>query len=408
MKSWLDLFIESTAESEAPERYFWWSGVAAISASVKKNVFMRRGTSYKLYPNVYVAIVSAQSGLRKGIPISKAKRYVEDLDRIRVISGCNSIQGIIKELSCQKTFKSGAVLSEAHGFLVSEEFENFLVDDPRALGILTGLQNTHENERGWTKTLRNSEPEFLKAPCLSLLVASNEALFESVVRNKDIEGGFIARTFIVHESRLRKRNSLIYTEEKMTELIERDEEYKKELSCRLSEIANVTGEFKWLPRAAKMYDSWYYSLDELNIEDRTGTFDRIGDQVIKLAMIVALSRHHMELVIEERDLAIAIKESEECLPGVKRISMEKDVTDLNPIISKILQALIKSPNHEITRKKLMNSTHIESLSLDRAIETLYQREAIEMPKRNAKKEIFYRMKDDVFDNYVKFKRAEAN
>ncbi len=407
MKSWLDLFIESTEESEAPERYFWWAGCAAISAVIKKNVFLRRGTSYHLYPNIYVALVSARSGLRKGIPIMKAKSYVEALDRIRVISGCNSIQGVIKELSGQKTFKSGVVLSEADGFLVSDEFENFLIDDPRALGLLTGLQNTHEHRNGWTKMLRNSEPEFLKAPCLSLLVASNEALFEGVVKNKDIEGGFIARTFIVYESRKRKINSLIYEDKILKGMITKEEEYKSELISRLNEISNCIGEFQWSQKAAAYYISWYTEINAHEIDDRTGTMERIGDQVIKLAMIIALSRHHMELIIDEEDLIIAIRETELCFAGVKRISMEKNVTDINPIIQKILQELIRAPDQTITRQKLMLRTHIESLALDRALETLTQRDAIELPKRNAKKEIFYRMKKEAFDTYVKFKSSEG-
>src|SRR5271165_7052097 len=109
---WLDILLESTKEAEAPERYFWWSGLCAISAVVKKKVFLQRGAFYKLYPNIYVALVSSRSGLRKGIPIMIVKSLVTELDSVRVISGCNSIQGLIKELSMQQTFKTGAVVNE--------------------------------------------------------------------------------------------------------------------------------------------------------------------------------------------------------------------------------------------------------------------------------------------------------
>src|SRR5882672_6583904 len=107
LKPWLDILLESTKESESPERYFWWAGLCAIASVVGKRIFIQRGAFYKLYPNIYVALVSARSGLRKGIPIMIIKNLVEELDKIRVISGCNSIQGLIKELSMQKTFKSG-------------------------------------------------------------------------------------------------------------------------------------------------------------------------------------------------------------------------------------------------------------------------------------------------------------
>ena len=114
-KTFLDILLESTKEAEAPERYFWWAGLCAISGVLRKKVFLQRGPFYKLYPNIYVALVSARSGLRKGIPIAIAKNLITELDSVRVISGCNSIQGLIKELSMQQTFKSGAVINEALG-----------------------------------------------------------------------------------------------------------------------------------------------------------------------------------------------------------------------------------------------------------------------------------------------------
>ena len=105
---------------------------------------------------------------------------------------------------------------------------------------------------------------------------------------------------------------------------------------------------------------------------------------------------------------IAIKEAEYCFEtGVKRITMEENITDMNPIISKILKALLKAPGQEKTRMSLLQSTHIESLTFDRAIETLIERGAIEVPKRNSKKEIFYKMKTEIADRYTKFKRAEG-
>ena len=109
MTDWLDTLLESSKESESPERYFWWAGLTAISATLGKRVYLQRGPFYRLYPNIYVALVSARSGLRKGIPIMTAKKLVNDLNSIRVISGCNSIQAFTKVLSMQQTFSSGAV-----------------------------------------------------------------------------------------------------------------------------------------------------------------------------------------------------------------------------------------------------------------------------------------------------------
>lgn len=405
MKSWLDILQESTQESEAPERYFWWAGLAAISAVVGKKIFIDR-VFYKLYPNIFVALVSAKSGLRKGIPISICKSLVESLDSIRVISGCNSIQGLIMELSQQKTFKSGAVVNEAQGMLVSDEFESFLVDDPKALTYLTALHNTHEHENGWDKRLKSSPLEQLKSPCLTLLIASNEALFESMIKKKDMEGGFIARTFIIHESKRRAVNSLMYTKEESTILKDRNNKFKAILSERLKKIHTLEGEVEITTDARLYYDSWYKDLSKSEVEDNTGSLERLGDQVLKCAMLVGVSSHD-ELQITKEDLIIAIEESERCILGVKEISMEKQEGEINPIIESILKVFLKSPDQEVTRQKLLQDTHIESLLIDRAMQTLIERGAISDPYRNIKKQIAYKMNREVFERYTQFKVMEA-
>ena len=144
--SWIDLLLEQTEESEAPERYFYWSGLAAISAIARKNVWLDRHY-YTLYPNIYVALISTRSGARKGIPISICKRILEEVNLTRIISGCNSIQGLIQELGQQKTLENGTVIGDAHGILLSDEFDSFLTDDPKSITYLTTLYNTHEHEK---------------------------------------------------------------------------------------------------------------------------------------------------------------------------------------------------------------------------------------------------------------------
>lgn len=399
--NWLDKLVEGTKYNESPARYFWWAGVAAIAAVARKQISINRHY-YRLYPNVYVALVSARSGLRKGVPISIVKGMVEDLDCVRVMSGCNSIQGLTKELGMQKTFDSGLVLDTAQGLLVSDEFESFLTDDPRALTILTALHNTHEHEGKWTKTLKNSALEVLKSPCLSLLVASNEVLFHSMVKDKDMEGGFIARTFIVYESYRRMVNSLVFAPPEKLD--------KTALTEELREIAKVKGEFLWDPDAGHMYDKWYQELCTQTHDDRTGTIERLGDQVIKVSMIVELARgagRERPLEITMEGLAIAIEKCEECLAGVKAIAMSDSTAndEQDKAIPKIIKALLHTEGNKMTRQRILTKTGLDALVFDRAVQTLVERETIKQPYRDQSKKITYELERDVVDAYNNFKGA---
>src|SRR5438874_2133996 len=97
--NWLDELLAQHAEVETPKNFWYWSGLATISAILKDNVYLDRGGSkdYRLYPNIYVMLY-ADSALRKGPPVSLAKNLVKKVNNTRVISGRSSIQGILKEL----------------------------------------------------------------------------------------------------------------------------------------------------------------------------------------------------------------------------------------------------------------------------------------------------------------------
>jgi hypothetical protein len=366
---------------------------------VRKNVYINR-YFYKLYPNIYVALVSSRSGLKKGIPISIVKSLLELCGTTRVISGCNSIQGLIKELSMQRTYPNGMVLSDAQGIMLSDEFESFLTDDPKALTYLTALHNTHEHEKSWTKNIKSSPIEELKSPCLTLLVASNEALFDSVVRQKDIEGGFIARTFLIHEYRPKLINPLVVAPKVKLDA--------HELAMHLLKMSKIKGEFVWTPEAGDFYTEWYTKISLMDSDDRTGSVGRLGDQVLKVAMLVSLARKDtLDITVE--DLSLAITKCEDCMPAVNVVSMSGNGTDISNAISMVLKLLLISPNQELSRNKILARLHprgVDSITLDRVMNSLMESRAIEQPYRNEKKEIIYKMRKQEFDRYRKFQQEE--
>ena len=106
MNDFVSELVRTYQESESPELFFYWAAISAISAIVKKNVWLNRGGHYKLYPNTYVFIV-AESGAKKGIPIMVARKLVESVNNTRMISGRNSIQEILDELG--KAYSIGEV-----------------------------------------------------------------------------------------------------------------------------------------------------------------------------------------------------------------------------------------------------------------------------------------------------------
>src|SRR5262245_21374101 len=155
--SFLSEILASARELEPPLNFWYWAGLAAISAVVKDNIWMPRGGDYyKLYPNIYV-MFHAESGLMKGPPINLAKDLVKRVNSTRIISGRSSIQGILKKLGTTQTQPGGKIDKKSVAFIVSSELTSSIVEDKAAATILTDLYDRNWNEREWQSLLKMKE-----------------------------------------------------------------------------------------------------------------------------------------------------------------------------------------------------------------------------------------------------------
>ena len=321
--TWLDKLLSQHNELESPTNFWLWGGMAAISATVKDNVWLDRQI-YNLYPNIYV-MFHAESGLKKGPPISMAKQLVKGVGGTRIISGRSSIQGILKELGTAQTQPGGKVINKSCAFICSSELTSWIVEDKVATDILTDLYDRQYNMGEW-KSLLKMEQFTLKDPTITMLTATNEAHSEDFFGKKDIHGGYFARTFVISENRRNRANSLLVPLTNPPNYIEAVE-YLKELAklsgpfaplatkeltpeCSIPHAEHVTGEMNYFSEAGLVYQKWYENfitetLTE-DLRDDTGTLNRFGDSVLKVAMLLALSRSP-ELYIDPQSMELAIE-----------------------------------------------------------------------------------------------------
>lgn len=382
-------------DSEAPRKYYYWSTLAAIAGVIKDRVVLDK-FYYKLAPNIFVLLVG-RSGLRKGAPVALAKTLVAAADTTKLFSGRVSIQGVISGLSKVETKKSGGPPQmDAAGYLSASEFASFIIEDKSALTILTDLYDGHYNPE-WSYMLRNSPTEKLKAPCLTLLGASNEVHLKDALPDNAIGGGFVARTFIVYASKKHGINSL-------TDRPENSLPYEY-LVSRIQEIARAKGEFKYSKRGKDLYNQWYQKFQEVEeLEDSTGTMERLHDHILKVAMLVSLSRK-TDLVLEYEDVEESIRACQDTIPGMKRITLGGSGKSISaPGTAVLLRELLMNPQHEISRTMALQKhwSHFDFSELDRIAESLFAQKAITIqPKRDSdgKVEVFYVLNPKVLERY---------
>lgn len=409
--TWLEKLLGQHNELESPTNFWLWSSLAAISAVVKDNIWLDRQI-YNLYPNIYV-MLHAESGLKKGPPISMAKQLVRGVGGIRTISGRSSIQGILKEMGTAQTQPGGKVNTKSAVFIASSELTSSIVSDPVAMDILTDLYDRQYNIGEW-RSLLKMEQFNLKDPTITMLTATNEAHSNEFFAKKDIHGGYFARTFVVSESRRNRANSLLVpltNPPKYSELIE----YLKVLAnlkgafkplaskesnecCNIPFKEHVTGEMNYFSEAGLQYQKWYEEFIDTtltqDLQDDTGTLNRFGDSVLKVAMLLSLARSP-SLCISTDDMTLAVTYCEKLIGNVRSMTHgKKGLSDAKNIKGLIIAEFMALDSHQISRARLLKrmwAHYKEASELDEIMMSFDQAGMIKV--ESIGNQIIYRMPD---------------
>src|SRR5690606_4118690 len=158
-------------------------------------------------PNIYV-LLYADSGLKKGPSINMARRLVGKVNNTKIFSGRFSIQGFLKELATAET-QPGGIIQGSSGFICLSELTSSIVEDPFALDILTDLYDRHYRFEQWASILKQEKFD-LTNPTISFIAGTNPAHGSNFFANKDIQGGFLARTNLIYADGPAKINSLMF------------------------------------------------------------------------------------------------------------------------------------------------------------------------------------------------------
>lgn len=365
--SWLSELLVQTAEYESPKQFFYWGGLSALSAVCKDNVWIERSGDMPVYLNIYV-LLFARSGLRKGPPIDLAKRLVRRVGNTRVISGRASMEAIIEDLREVQTDKNTkTIITDSCGFITASEFSAAIVRSEFALNILTDLYDRKYNQGEYAIRLIRTGKQMLKNPTITMLGGINEAHFENFLQDKDITGGFLGRTFIIHAENKNRVNSLMFDME-----IKIDE---AALAEHLKLVEKLKGPLIICEAGKRAYDYWYNEFYKPGAnEDKTGTFERVGDSALKVAGLLSLS-DGLSMEVTKQNIIDGIEAAEKLTTAVKHVTytIHEEQSD-STIKKRILKMLIKREDHKITRAKLLQELHgvVNSENLNQMMETLEQ------------------------------------
>jgi DNA-binding MarR family transcriptional regulator len=316
----------------------------------------------------------AKSGLRKGYPVKQAQKLVESLEIIKVVSGRNSIQSIITELSKQWTLEGGKILKNAQAFIVNDELDSLLIGDPQAQTILTALYDSFYHKK-WLNTLKKDGREILNELYITMLTATNPEHLNHFLDKTSAKGGFLGRTIMVYEDKKSKINPLI-EEDDSTEVD------TKPLMEELLTISKLKGQIKFTKDAVSFYKKWYKNfyekLETGEISDESGTAERAGDTVLKLSMLLSLDR--LSMIVNEIDIDIAVELFYDAARSSKRVLAGAGSSESSDKIKSVLGYLLGRKDYSAYKKQILAAKYgdLDTNDLSKVIDTLEQAGIVEV------------------------------
>lgn len=373
---WLGTYMQRyCANFESPDAFLFWSGVACLSAVVRRHVFFQFGTS-TIYPNFYVILVAAPGRARKGPPIDAAEFFTRTIPDINFIDRTTT-QRFPHDLAYRYPGKNRiGIEADAQGFLCSTELVSSLDDQSYNAGVIKFLLAFWDSPRQREhRTLQHGIIR-LKNVHITLLGGTTPNLLQEALSHIMAGGGMLSRVIFVVEDRTSKRFSVPSPPDPVVE---------RELVAHLAYINAVQGEIALPADALAWLNDWYTMFRDtldLTSDAMAASLERRQAHLMKLAMILAIS--------EDRPLAltpdllqradIILHETERKLP---MLTTSLQATQLGKEQLRILEhikAATAGPvgfalHSDLLRRNAPYGLQVEGLS--RIIDTLCQGDLIE-------------------------------
>ncbi len=297
--NWLYKYLKYTDQMESPTPFHIWSGLAAISCSLQRNVWINRGF-YTLYPNQFIVLVAESAFCRKSTAVSVA---INDLLQTAQIAQINkdkmTAEKLCVELSRAEKEKK---LDNAITIFVPE-LATFLGASAFHSGIIPLLTSFYECPSSADYKTKASGEFHMSNVCINLVGATTLDWMSTNLPGDTVEGGFTGRVIFVVAEEPRLSNP-------WPEVSPEENKIRVELIQRMIQMNQFMGAFKITEGAKNEFSKWYnHRTEGLDLRLR-GYYGRKGDHVLKIATCIAAGEEGMcngKLAIEATHIRLALR-----------------------------------------------------------------------------------------------------
>lgn len=312
-----------TPKGEAPERFHFWTGVAAIGGALRRRVYIDEG-HYRYYPNFYVMLVGPPGLIKKSTTINVGSGLLRDVPNVKIGADVSTWQSFVEEVAqAQDLFAEGEVsvdpLDQTHTVssaltLTISEFGTFFDPDDRAMvNVLTELYDGKVNS-AFVKRTKTQGTDTIMNPFVNILAGTTPDWIRDNFKGRFGGWGLSSRIIFLHCDE--KERHVAFPHKLWRGSYDRT---MRGFLEDLVAISQLRGVFTLTDAAETFYEHWYESHGErqtaLNRHDHHDPWlayylARKADHVLKLSMVLSVSRSDT-LIIDADDIATAVSRCDE-------------------------------------------------------------------------------------------------
>lgn len=385
---WLGEYLHWCGGMEVPMGWHFWSGVAILAACCRRNFYLHTG-SYPIFPSIYVCIVGP-SGMGKSLCMqSAAKPMLEAVNRILranpLPNDNDDSINLIPDRVTVATFLDHAAISykaeaeveigpdgkpkkvrakrrrrtDSAVCIIKDELCAFIgrdsIDGGAWIEMLLDLSNGQSEYTNPTQ----AKVRKLEGVAVTCLFGSAEENIRSKMHPSFMTGGMMGRIMWIH----RLDSHRVFPTTAPLDPLVRDQ-----LAKWLADLTRGTHqEILRHPETDRWWETFYYNW-AAEKEDGDGRFsswhNRMKDQILRLAMILALSEGRFTVQLSDLEMAqsvISIERSRfDRLFGMLSISKDGEVTN------SVLDAIPEPPDwraeSDLVRSLSRKISRIEQLT----------------------------------------------
>lgn len=292
---------------------------------------------WRVYPNQSVLFIGP-SGIGKDTIINRVQSALSNLQvrsRCRVVGGVTleGIQARLSELS-----------RPACAFIPAPEMTAFFGKADYQANLLTGMTNLLSNGDKVDITTKGSyvagggAEKFIHEPTITMAAGSTVEWLHRGMPDGTLEGGFLGRFLIIIEELGGKFVPLVKrdrSKEELTQLRESLASWNRGLEGIIEFCAHPR-EMILYTEAEDLYANWYYNRFKMFSKAVLPYANRSRDMVLRLGMLMALSRGH-DRHIEAEDIAFAVALLGEVAEKIDRVVLPPSLEA--QVAQKILEQL---------------------------------------------------------------------